>query len=69
MKKLLSVVAIATFSAILISSCGSPYKKRKRCRGNGSWYGNRNLGATQPQKAKTPTVYVLNTKEDIVTAH
>lgn len=29
-----------------MTSCGSPYKKRKRCRGNGSWYGNRNLGST-----------------------
>lgn len=37
-----SVLAIV----ILVMSCGrSPYKRRHRCRGNGSWYGHRNLGA------------------------
>ena len=41
MKKLIYLTLILT---ILITSCNSPYKKRKRCKGNGSWYGNRNIG-------------------------
>ena len=33
----------------MFASCGhSPYKKRKGCRGNGSWNGHRNLGYMVP---------------------
>lgn len=28
---------------IITVGCGNATKKRKACRGNGSWYGNRNL--------------------------
>jgi hypothetical protein len=46
MKKVLILMVVMI---ILISSCApSPYKKRKKCRGNGSWYGNRNLGLVIP---------------------
>ena len=45
-KKVISLLSLALVVTIL-SSCGSPYKKRKGCRGNGSWYGNRNLGAIE----------------------
>lgn len=38
---------------IIITSCNSPYKKRKRCKGNGSWYGNRNLGYQNPNPENT----------------
>jgi hypothetical protein len=65
MKKItLALVVVCTVS--MLSSCGSsPYKKRKACKGNGSWSGNRNLGAvdkmqTTPQKTNT---YVWTTKE------
>lgn len=52
MKKILSILLL---TVILTTSCGSTYKKRKRCRGNGSWYGNRNLGSTpqSPQNSIT----------------
>ena len=49
------ILVISTIG--LISSCGNPvYKKRKKCKGNGSWYGNRNLGETKPTQQNT---YVL----------
>ncbi len=42
---------------VILSSCGnSPYKKRKSCKGNGSWYGNRNLGKAKNFNNET---YVL----------
>jgi hypothetical protein len=41
---------------ILLSSCGNKaMKKRKACKGNGSWYGNRHLGNIQTYE----DVYVL----------
>lgn len=63
MKNTKALVGLLFLVLFIASSCGSPYRKRKRCRGNGSWYGNRNLGAAD-QKAKiqtTPneTVYQL----------
>lgn len=59
-RALLFLVALVGISAL--SSCGSsPYKKRKGCRGNGSWYGNRNLGAIQ-QPTTTPQHYVMVTE-------
>jgi hypothetical protein len=47
-KQILTLVALAIV-ILSVSSCGSPYKKRKACRGNGSWYGNRNLGSVEQQ--------------------
>lgn len=42
MKKILMILVMF----VIITSCGnSPYKKRKNCKGNGSWYGNRHLGS------------------------
>jgi len=55
MKKL--IILILVISTIGLTSCGNPvYKKRKKCTGNGSWYGNRNLGETKPTHQNT---YVL----------
>ena len=45
-KQIFALVALAVI-VVTVSSCGSPYKKRKACRGNGSWYGNRNLGSVE----------------------
>lgn len=59
MKKSVTTISLLLLILFVVSSCGSPYKKRKRCRGNGSWYGNRNLGAVDQQKAQSPTVYRL----------
>ncbi len=47
-KQILSLVVLAVV-LLTVSSCGSPYKRRKSCRGNGSWYGNRNLGSVEQQ--------------------
>ncbi len=42
MKKTLLILLLLS---LVVSSCArSPYKKRKPCKGNGSWYGNRGLG-------------------------
>lgn len=54
MKKILLVLLGLT----ILSSCSSPYKKRKRCRGNGSWYGNRNLG--ESIKSENTYLFVNN---------
>lgn len=57
MKKILSLLLLVT---ILTTSCSSPYKKRKKCRGNGSWYGNRNLGLTPNQNFDNSITFKLN---------
>jgi hypothetical protein len=44
MKKALLI--LLTLSLLSLSCARSPYKKRKPCKGNGSWYGNRGLGQT-----------------------
>jgi hypothetical protein len=65
MKKVSLVLAVVC-TVSMLSSCGSsPYKKRKGCKGNGSWSGNRNLGAIDKmQKApQTSDTYVWTTKE------
>ena len=49
MKSIIGIVIL-----ILITSCSRPiHKKRKRCKGNGSWYGNRNLSQI-PQSIQNP---------------
>lgn len=62
MKKVLLLVGVITF----LSACGnSPYKKRKSCRGNGGWYGKRNLGAIDQHQKTTPVeTYALKTKAE-----
>ncbi len=54
MKKTLSLLLLS----ILLFSCTNPvYKKRKKCKGNGSWYGNRNLGSLEKQDNQTTTLF------------
>lgn len=49
MKSIIGIVIL-----ILITSCSRPiHKKRKGCKGNGSWYGNRNLSQI-PQSIQNP---------------
>lgn len=58
--KNLFVLLIALFCLGAMTSCASsPYKKRKGCRGNGGWYGNRNLSKVDQQKA-TQDIYVMS---------
>jgi hypothetical protein len=47
MKKKIIILLTLAVVVTTVSSCGSSYKRRKSCRGNGSWYGNRNLGAVE----------------------
>lgn len=63
--KNLSLLLVLIFVITAFASCGSsPYKKRKGCRGNGSWSGKRNLGAIDHQKATHKSAhYTLQTKE------
>jgi hypothetical protein len=52
MKKLIFLILVIL--TIGLTSCGNPvYKKRKKCTGNGSWYGNRNLGEKTPTQQNT----------------
>jgi len=62
--KNLPLFLVLVFVLTILASCGSsPYKKRKACKGNGSWSGKRNLGAIDQNK--TPQqMYVLTTKEE-----
>jgi hypothetical protein len=59
MKKPIFTALVLFVLAITVSSCGSSYKKRKTCRGNGSWYGNRNLGAVE-QNTNHQDIYKLS---------
>ena len=59
MKRLLLFMTVAVSISVLGACGSSPYKKRKSCRGNGSWYGKRNLGAVQPPTT-TPKYHVEN---------
>lgn len=62
--KNVSQLLVLVFVLTIFASCGSsPYKKRKGCRGNGSWSGNRNLGAIDHQKAQQQ-MFVLATKDE-----
>lgn len=64
--KNLSLFLVLAFVLTIVASCGSsPYKKRKGCKGNGSWSGKRNLGAVDQQKAQQQ-MYVLATKEEAI---
>ena len=63
--KNLPLLLVLVFVLTALASCGSsPYKKRKGCRGNGSWSGNRNLGAVDQHKAQQQ-MYVLAKEEEI----
>ena len=57
MKKTLLFLTFLMSITFLFSSCNSPYKKRKRCKGNGSWYGNRNLGKVDNEQTKDKSYY------------
>ncbi|WCL82570.1 hypothetical protein PPO43_05590 [Saprospira sp. CCB-QB6] len=50
-----SIIALSCLLVFLLASCSSPYKKRRRCRGNGSWYGKRNLSMT-PEKEESKSL-------------
>ena len=64
MKKITLALFVAAIAVSSLSSCGhSPYKKHKKCSGNGSWYGNRNLGAidnTTDKNTYAKDTYVLD---------
>jgi|GEM_PF-5956797 len=47
-----SIIALSCLLVFLLASCSSPYKKRRRCKGNGSWYGKRNLSVV-PHKRES----------------
>lgn len=47
--KNLTLLFIALFVVSIFASCGSS-NTRKNCKGNGGWYGNRNLGAIDLNK-------------------
>jgi hypothetical protein len=64
MKSLISLILATLFIVSILSSCGrSPYKKRHRCKGNGSWYGHRNLGAVDKIQKVTQKKYVWVSEE------
>jgi len=63
-----SLLLVLVFILTILASCGSsPYKKRKGCKGNGSWSGNRNLGAVDHNKAKTTQQMYVFSREDYIT--
>lgn len=63
MKKGILLCSIAV-AAILATSCSST-TRRTKCRGNGSWSGNRNLGAVDHAKQQTqPTYYAFEANKE-----
>lgn len=67
MKKIYSILAVAVL-LFCFTSCGhSPYKKHKSCKGNGSWYGKRNLGYMVPLPDEKPDrkTYYVNSESNI----
>ncbi len=64
MKKTLLFLTLLMSITFLFSSCNSPYKKRKRCKGNGSWYGNRNLGNIDFKQTDDKSYYFSSSNMD-----
>lgn len=66
MKKIGLALAFVCSLSMLFSCGSSPYKKRKNCKGNGSWYGKRNLGHLdylQKLEKEKDTYYVQTQKK------
>lgn len=62
MKKL-NVLLVAIFIVSILASCATT--GRKKCRGNGSWYGNRNLGSIDKiNKTQAQDYYVFKLDEE-----
>jgi hypothetical protein len=59
MKKMIVPAMVICCTVFLLSSCASsPYKQRKKCRGNGGWYGNRNLSKLDIKHLEGKTMQV-----------
>jgi len=57
--RILNILMFIVIVILLLSSCSSRITKRKRCRGNGSWYGNRNLSVIDSVRYNDITFYSL----------
>ena len=58
MKKLSFVLLLTLLVATTLSSC----RTHKGCKGNGSWYGHRNLAETPPQDSTNTILVISNFK-------
>lgn len=54
--RILNILMFIVILVLLLTSCSRVITKRKRCRGNGSWYGKRNLSYI---KKDTPTYDIV----------
>jgi hypothetical protein len=63
MKNLIGILTLILTISV-ISSCGSsPYKKRKGCKGNGSFSGHRNLGVIDNVQKQTNDTYAWTSEQ------
>jgi hypothetical protein len=66
MKKFSTLIFCIGIISFFASSCTQAvFKKRKACRGNGSWYGNRNLGYEMHLKKKKSNTFYVQSEEKI----
>ena len=63
MKNLIGIFTLLLAFSVLVSCGSSPYKKRKACKGNGSWSGHRNLGAIDKIQKANQNTYVWTSEE------
>ncbi len=63
--KILSTLCLVLFLGSFLVSCGST--RRTKCRGNGSWSGNRNLSLTKQQA--NDIVCQTTNKETVIAFH
>ena len=57
--RILNILMFIVILVLLLTSCSRVITKRKRCRGNGSWYGNRNLSVIDSIRYNDITFYSL----------
>ena len=62
MKNLFPLLTMCLIVTVVASCGSSPYKKRKGCRGKGSWYGKRNLRKA-PVAKDQQKVYVIPVRQ------
>lgn len=65
MKKV-SIILLVAFVFSFLFSCGST-TRRTNCKGNGSWYGKRNLSSLDKIQKQNPSTYIAFENKEAIT--